>query len=537
MLELIIDNVRLYDGQDFKREGGIHHVVIEEGKIRNIRKGRTKEKGSHVVDGKERVMTPAFHDSHMHFLRYGLMKRELDLRHVTGWEQMKEEVRSHYPQMEDGDWVVGRGLEDSSFTDRESLLQAKDLDELHLHTYMFFLHQDGHECVVNHKVMDLLEQEEEFSDIPDDFKEKDDEGNWTGRFKDTAVHYIKYHFRSRSTQDAIDALNDGIPHLLKNGITTIHTEDLNFIGSFDRLWSAYTSLEKDGKLPIRAYLHHYIFKKKHLEDYLESHPFRTGEGTDKVKVGAVKVFLDGTQRLHTSAMRIPYKDKKDTAGNAVYSQQELNDIVSLAGQNGMQVAVHAIGDRAVEQAITAFEQPEANTETLRHRIIHAQTLGQDLLYRLEKLHTVIETQPSFLLSEWDKKEKWVGEELAPYCDAFKSMLNHNVPITLSSDLPIGSLNPFEGIFAAVNRTDFEGNPEGGWQPQEKLTVDEAFIGYTSTPTLIELNEEHNHGRLTIGERADFLLIDRHPLEVPENELHHIQVVETWAEGEKFYSKN
>jgi predicted amidohydrolase YtcJ len=531
---LIIDNVRLYDGHEYTQSELNYHVILEDGKIKGIGKGRTPEKGTHVTDGKERVLVPAFHDSHLHFLRYGLMKRELDLRNVTSWEHMKEEVRTYYPEMEEGDWIVGRGLEDSGFTDRDSLLEAKDLDELHLHTYMFFLHEDGHECIVNHKVMDLLKKEEGFKDIPEDFKEKDGRGEWTGRFKDTAVHFIKHHFRSRSTEDAKDALLYGIPHLLRHGITTIHSDDLNFIGSYERLWDAYTSLEKEGKLPIRAYLHHYIFKKDDLKDYLANHTYRTGEGTEQVKVGAVKIFLDGTQRLHTAAMRIPYHDKEDTSGNVVYTQEQLNDILRLAGENSMQVAMHAIGDRAVEQAITALEQPGARTDLLRHRIIHAQTVGQDLLSRLEKLNAVIETQPSFLLSEWDKKEKWVGKDLLPYCDAFKSFKRSNIPFTLSSDLPIGSLNPFEGMFAAVNRTDLEGKPRGGWQPQEKLSIDEAFRGYTSVPTLIELYENNNEGRLVKEERADFLLIDRHPLEVDKEKIHQIKVVETWISGKKVY---
>ncbi|MCA1053941.1 amidohydrolase [Rossellomorea aquimaris] len=533
---MIIDNVRLYDAKEYVELDKVYHLKLGEGKVQEIREGRTQEEGTGVVDGMERVLTPAFHDTHMHFLRYGLMKKELDLRHVSTWEHMKEEIRTYYPQMEEGDWVVGRGLNDGEFTDRTDLLQARDLDDIHLHTYMFFLHQDGHECVVNHKVMDLLKKEEEFKEIPDDFKEKDDNGEWTGRFKDTAVHFIKHHFRKRTMEDAREALESGIPYLLKNGITTIHTDDLNFIGSYSRLWEAYQSLEKEGKLPIRAYLHHYIFKKKHLEDYLDNHPFRTGEGSDRVKVGAVKIFLDGTQRLHTSAMRVPYHDKKETTGNAVYTQNELNDILRLAGSNRMQVAMHAIGDRAVEQAITALEQPEAKTAQLRHRIIHAQTVGEDLLKRLEHLGAVIETQPSFLLTEWDKKEKWVGKDLVPYCDAFKSFNRHHIPFTLSSDLPIGSLNPFEGIFAAVNRTDLKGKPSGGWQPQEKLTVNEAFRGYTSVPTLIELNEMNNHGRLMTGERADFLLLDQHPLEVEKSRLHEIGVVETWFSGEKVFER-
>lgn len=530
-----ISNVRLYDGHEYTDPTKKYSVTIEEGRIREITEGERKTENGETVDGMERVLSPAFHDSHMHFLRYGLMKRELDLRHVTSWEEMKKEVLEYYPEMEKGDWVVGRGLDDSEFKDRDDLLTGKDLDELHLHTYMFFLHQDGHECIVNHKVMELLKDEEEFNEIPDAFKEKDDSGEWTGRFKDSAVHFIKHHFRKRSSEDAKGAIKLGIPHMLKHGITTIHTDDLNFIGSYDRLWTAYTGLEEEGELPIRVYLHHYIFKKQHLHDFLERHQERTGEGTEHVKVGAVKIFLDGTQRLHTSAMRIPYKDRPDTNGILIYSQEELNELVRLAGENRMQVAMHAIGDQAVEQAITALEQKEARTDTYHHRIIHAQTLGEDLLYRLEKLKPTIETQPSFLMGEWDQKVKWVGEDLAPYCDAFKSIVNREIPYTLSSDLPIGSIDPFEGMFAAVNRTDLTGNPSGGWQPQEKLTVNEAYRGYTSMPTIIELNEPHNSGTLCEGERADFILLDRHPMEVTSDELNNIRVIETWHKGKKVYS--
>ena len=534
---MILSNIRLYDGMKYVDPSKKYSVRIEGGRMTEILEGESKTERNDVIDGMERVLSPAFHDSHLHFLRYGLMKKELDLRHVKSWREMKQEVRDYYPEMEKGDWVVGRGLNDSEFQDRGELLTGKDLDELHLDTYMFFLHQDGHECVVNHNVLQLLKDEDEFDEIPDDFKEKDERGEWTGRFKDSAVHFIKHHFRSRSSEDAKEAILHGIPHMLKHGITTIHSDDLNFIGSYHRLWKAYTELEYEGKLPLRAYLHHYIFKKKHLEDYLEHHPYRTGEGTEHVKVGAVKIFLDGTQRLHTSAMRIPYQDRPDTSGTLIYTQDELNEIIRLAAENGMQVAMHAIGDKAVEQAITALEQKEARTDTFHHRIIHAQTLGEDLLSRLEKVKPTIETQPSFLMGEWNQKVKWVGEELAPYCDAFKSIVKRGIPYTLSSDLPIGSIDPLVGMFAAVNRTDLEGNPEGGWQPQEKLTVNEAFRGYTSKATIIELGEPHNSGTLIEGERADFILLDRHPLDVSPHDLLNINVIETWHAGKKVYAKD
>ncbi|RDI47958.1 amidohydrolase [Falsibacillus pallidus] len=533
---MIINNVRIYQPGTTHPKEELYQVSInEEGKFDSIGPAASNQSGADSYDAKGRVMAPSFTDSHLHFLRYGLMKKELDLRHVTSWEEMKREVREFYPEMEEEDWIVGRGLDDSQFTDIDHLLKKDDLDEIHLDKKMFFLHEDGHECVVNQKVIDLLEKEKNFKNIPDLFKETGEDGSWNGRFKDTAVHYLKRHFRGRSVADAKEAIKMGIPHLLRHGITAIHTEDLNFIGSYEKLWSAYTELEQEGELPITCLLHHYLFNIDDIHHYLNNHSLRTGEGTERVKVGAFKIFLDGTQRLHTSALRMAYRDKPETSGKLVYSQEELNEMVKLASENNMQVAMHAIGDRSVEQAIIALEQDEARTDELCHRIIHAQVLGEDLIQRLKKLKPYIETQPSFLMNEWDETAKWVGDDLVPYCDAFASLIRNHVPTTLSSDAPIGELNPFEGIFAAVNRTDKDHQPENGWMPQEKLTIDEAFDGYSFVPVKMELSD-NKRGKIEKGFQADFILLDHHPCEVPEKELRHLQVCETWMEGKRVYQK-
>ncbi len=514
----------------------IYHVVIEDGKITEIQRGRTSIRNNEVYDAKEKTLMVSFTDSHLHFLRYGLMKIELDLRVVTSWEEMKKEVRKYYPNMEENDWIVGRGFDDDQFTDIDHYLTARDLDEIHDDKPMFFLHRDGHECVVNDTVIDLLKKEKSFKEkVPESFIEKDEQGNWTGRFKDTAVHFIKRHFRGRSKNDAKEAIQAAISHLVPLGITSVHTDDLNFIESYETLLQSYQELEKEGNLPIEVFLHHYIFNKKELVKFIDSFESRSGDGTEKVKVGAIKIFLDGTQRLHTSAMRIPYKDQPDTKGTTVYTQEELNEIVRIASENGMQVAMHAIGDRAAEQAIEALEQVEVSVSKLRHRIIHAQTLGPDLLVKLERLKPYIETQPSFLMDEYDKKAEWVGEDLAPYCDSFGSLARNHIPFTLSSDAPIGNLNPFVSIFGAVNRTNLQHKPMGGWMPQEKLSIDESIEAFTYTPRYLEF-QETSKGKLEEGYEANLLLISMHPRETPEEELYRIKVNEVWVGGEKKFKR-
>ncbi|MFG6114925.1 amidohydrolase [Halobacillus sp. MO56] len=530
---MIVDNIQIY--RPYSNDEEIYHMEIEDGTIISLAHGRYQGDQEDVHDGKGRVVTAGFNDSHMHLLRYGLLKKELDLTEVASWQEMKEAVQNHYKEMEEYDWIFGKGFDDGSFEDIEKLLTADDLEEIFPGKYMYFMHQDGHECVISRKALELLKEEEDFKKEPDIFKETDEHGNWNGRFKDTAVHYIKRHFWGRSVEDAKKALKKAFPHISKYGITSLHTDDLNFIGSYEKLWQAYTELESEGELPIDVHLHHYIFDKNDLDEFIKENTMRTGDGTEQVKVGAIKIFLDGTQRLHTSAMRNPYPDKPDTDGVLIYSQEQLNSMIKTAAENNMQVAMHAIGDRAVEQAVTALEMPEAKTKVLRHRIIHAQCKAPDLIERMKKIKPYIETQPSFLMEEWMDKDKWTPEDLLPYCDAFNSLIKSHIPITLSSDLPIGTINPLESVYAAVTRTDLDGNPEGGWMPQEKLSLSDSFHSFSVTPAELEY-QEHAKGKIKEGFQADFVLLNKNPLTVGDSEVKDIEVEETWHRGRCVFQK-
>lgn len=533
---MIIENVRIYASNQQNRPEDMYHVEIEEGKYKKIQEGKADESDTPSIDGGGRTLVPAFNDSHMHLLRFGLLKKELDLTLTSSWKEMKEEVDKHYAEIEQHDWIYGKGFDDSSFEDIDHLLTAEDLEEIHADKCIFFLHQDGHECVVNEKVLEKIRDKQELKSLPDDFIEKDSDGRWTGRFKDLAVHYINSYFMGRSVSDAKEALLCAFPYLLKYGITSVHTEDVLFVGTYQKLWQAFRELEKEQKLPIKAHLHKYIFSLEDLQAFIEEHQAYLDDETERVRVGAIKIFLDGTQRLHTSAMRNPYPDEPETEGNLMFSQEDLNEMVREAAKHNLQLAMHAIGDRAVEQALNALEQDQAKTSQLRHRIIHAQTLGPDLLTRLEELKPYIETQPSFLMSEWSEKADWSPDEILPYCDAYKSLSNRNIPFTLSSDAPIGELNPFETIFAAVNRTGKDHQPEGGWMPDQKLSLEECFHAYTQVPAELEFLE-HKKGKVQEGYAADFLLLEDYPSEVPSKKLREIQVAETWIDGKQVYSKS
>ncbi|AVQ99957.1 metal-dependent hydrolase [Oceanobacillus iheyensis] len=529
----IINNVRLYRPYDKENTEDIYHIGVENGKISFIKKGLSQEQGSNIVDGKGKVLTAAFNDSHMHLLRFGFMKKEIDLRKVTSFSEMKKIVHNTYEEekMEEHDWLVGRGLIDSQLKDKDKPLTAEDLEELEYSKPAYFLHDDGHECVLNKEALNIVKEEPDLLRNHEQFIEKDKDGQWTGRFKDTAVHFIKFHFRKKEQEEIYKALEMAIPPLLENGISSVHTDDLNFAGDFEKLWNTYRTLENEGKLLIDVWLHHYIFNKNDLADYLNKWKLRTGDGSDQVKIGAVKIFLDGTQRLHTSALREPYSDRPHTRGTLIYSQEELRDIVQLADENNMQVAMHAIGDRAVEQALGALGN--VDTKKRRHRIIHAQVLAPDLLQKLEEIKPYLETQPGFMMDEHDQTVNWVGTERERYCNPWKTVLDRGIPFTCSSDTPIGPLSPIQEIYAGVNRMDLDGKPEGGWIPEEKLSVDDCFFAYTVRAAELE-HRENEKGKIETGHKADFILLDTHPKDIESRDLYKLQVSETWINGKKVY---
>ena len=528
---MILDNIRLYDGNQPDEKDAVFHLIIENDCIKAINKGRyTGDKT--VIDGKKRVLCPSFTDTHLHLLRYGLMKMDVDLREAESWEKVRQLLSEDRVQqkLEESEWLVARGLTDDKYEDIAGLAQTKDLDDIEDERPMFILHQDGHECVVNSPALDQIREDDSLSEEHSPFIEKDEQGNWTGRFKDTAVHYIKFHFRAKSNKEIDQALGNALPYLARYGITSVHSDDLNYAGNYAKVWKGYRRLEKRNLLTVRAFLHHYVFNIDDMHYFLEHSDKRTGDGTEKVRIGAFKIFVDGTHRLHTAALEQPYHDEPEGRGILNYKQSELNRMLQLAEGHDMQVAMHCIGDRAVKSALHAIEK--AGT-TMRHRIIHAQTLSDDLLQKIATLKPCFEIQPGFLLDEWNSYAQWVGEKRGPYCGMIKSLQATGAPVSLSSDAPIGPINPFEHIFAAVNRRDYEGHPQGGWIPSEKITTDAAFKGYTQVPAYLEFMEGQK-GVIKEGAIADFILLDDYPSNVSHDKLHRINVQQTWLGGEKVY---
>lgn len=536
MSEYLIRNCQLY--RPFHPTNYKHFQVrIKDGNIVAIEENGHNPGNAKIFDAKDRTLAASYKDSHIHLLRYALMKEERDLRSISTWTHLQEELKDEHERnvLQHNEWLVGRGLRDNRYKDRDKLLTAKDLDSLNIKHPIFLLHQDGHECLLNSKAIEIVKQNGTLQKEHNIFIEKDADGNWTGRFKETAVHFIKMHFRNKSLKQAKSALKEVIPYVAESGITHVDSDDLNYVGDYDKVWQAYTELDEELGLSFAAYLHHYVYNIDEMKHYLNNNKFRSGEGKGNVRVGAFKIFVDGTFRLGTAALSLPFEDKK-SCGNLIYEEAELAEMVKLAEQNKMQVTMHCIGDRAVETAAKAIMNANPREHNpLRHRIIHMISTRYDLLDFIAKQKIPVEMQYGFIPAGWASYERHLGEDRPKLALAGQSLIDKKIIFTSSSDAPIGALNPAEHIHAAVNRTDRFGKPDGGWQPQERMTIDEAFNSYCATPAYLNHSAKET-GRLIPGYQADLMLLEAHPYEVDSSRLDQIKVDNLWYKGKMVYNR-
>jgi hypothetical protein len=270
----------------------------------------------------------------------------------------------------------------------------------------------------------------------------------------------------------------------------------------------------------------------------------------------LKGFMDGSLGSRTAALNAPYSDDPGNAGIPRYDQKTLDKMAIERAEAGFQLGFHAIGDRANEMALTAFERARqapmkqlstllpqleesthakiAVTDTSRYRIEHAQVVSPGDFDRFAKLHVIASMQPSHLLTDMNWAEARLGPERVRYSYAWRSFLDHNVVLAFGTDYPVESINPFRGLYAAITRQNEAGTKT--YQPQEKITLNEAIYAYTQATAFAE-NQEKLKGRLEPGFVADFVVLDHDitaPSATPQGLL-HTKVLRTVLNGETIYS--
>lgn len=544
--DIVMAEAMLIDGDTITAVGSDAEILA---RIREISAGTGSETVT-AVDLAGRCVLPAFNDSHCHLLATGLNQIRLDLRGVRSCEEIVERGRAYLSSasLSADDWIVGYGFDQNLFEDKRlpDRLTAEAISSDHP---VFLDRVCGHVGAVNQAALQIAGFDEN-TVITGGVLARDENGKLNGILKEAALDRMRRLITEPSPAMLEAALLHAMQDANRFGLASVQTDDLES-AALDSVIALYHKLEAEGRLTLRIYEEIQQPRVPQLQSFLDR-GLRTGDGDDFFRVGNIKLLTDGSLGARTAYMREPYADAPETAGVAVYTQDALNEVVALAHRNGMQVAFHAIGDGAIEQVINSVEyagkaeakasaslsdekisHSEAHAYTAaashRHRIVHCQFIGEDLLARIKDAGLCADIQPPFTASDYLIVDARVGVERSDWSYVWRTMAEAGIPLGGGSDSPVETMNPIWGIDCAVNRTDLTHLPVKGWHASQCLTVPQAISLYTRGSAYTEFSE-HRKGQIAEGMLADFIVLSEDIFEVDTRRIRDIQVLDTYVGG-------
>ncbi|MBT2597902.1 amidohydrolase [Arthrobacter sp. ISL-72] len=466
--------------------------------------------GTRVVDLEGSVVIPGLTDAHIHTASLARSRQEVDLRRAESLEEALAGVRAVLPRYREGEWIFG-GWWDFNRWKHPVQPDHAGLDAVAPRNPVALTSADGHTVWANSQALRALGIDRMTPDPAGGEIVRDTDGEATGLLRESAVYPVRRLAASGVSGNLTEQLRETQQYLLSLGLTGVHDID-----GADAL-AAYSQLRDEGALALRV---HKLLAQDDLQDSIRA-GLRTGQGDSWIRHGAVKIFADGAAGSHTCHMSEPFPGGTGH-GMEVTAFPELVALATSAATAGIAVAVHAIGDRANHLVLNALSRIQDLTarHNLRHRIEHVQFLQPADVQRLAVLGVVASMQPQHCPSDLPILGMVQGRNLASY--AWRSLLGAGATVAFGSDSPVELPNPFHGLHAAMTRTTREGRPDGGWEPQERITLAEALHGYCVGPSYAS-GEEDSKGRLVPGMLADFVALDTNifsadPAEVRETKV-------------------
>ena len=484
---------------------------------------------SKVIDGGGQTMIPGLVDAHGHVLTYGLGLLRVDLVGATTEAEAAQRVLDFAADNTELEWVQGRGW-NQVLWDSNEFPTAASLDALVGDRPVWLTRVDGHAAWANTMAMELAGINQDTEDPVGGQIIRDENGNATGVFVDTAMSYIREQIPDTSFEEQKVALIAAMKSLATYGITSVHDAG---IGS--STISAYKELVADAPLPIRVYA--MIAASDPLyQDRLEEGFIESDDLTFAIE--SVKVVADGALGSRGAALIEDYHDDPGNRGLLRYNDERLEFLMRAAMNAGFQVNTHAIGDDANMRALDNYEQLilETNSRDRRHRVEHAQILRYEDILRFAELGVVPSMQATHATSDKNMAEDRLGPVRIQGAYAWRKLLETGARIANGSDFPVEHPNPFYGLHASVTRQDQRNEPPGGWYAEENMSLVEALASFTIDAAYAG-HQEGELGSLEPGKKADFIILDRDIFVVSPTELWQTQVYETWVNGVKITDKN
>ncbi len=494
-------------------------IAIQDGKI--IAVGFNKEVQEYItnktrlIDAENRTVVPGFVDCHVHMTGFGQFLQTLDLRSVDSIKEIQRKLQVYAQKNPEKSWIRGGRW------DQERLAEKRyptrwDLDAAVADKPVFLIRVCGHIGVVNSKALQLagITRETTVDGGIIDLDESTGEPN--GILRENALELVWKAIPKPCSKELEEACISACEKAVEAGLTCVHW----IVGSADEI-RIIQKLCFKGKVPLRVYLGISV----ELLNELVNLGMLTGFGNDMVKIGFVKVFTDGSLGGRTAAMRKPYSDKPETTGMMVYTQKKLNRLVLKAHRAGLQLGVHAIGDRAIDAVLKAFRKAlkEHPQQDHRHRVEHCSVLGLQLIRSMKRLGLVASVQPHFVVSDFWVVDR-VGKDRARWVYPFKTLMQEGLIVASGSDCPVEPIDPLSGIWAAVTRKTVA---------EESLTVEEALKTYTLNASYASFDEDKK-GVIKAGKFADLTILSDDIFQIPPDKIRNVAAEMVIVDGKIVY---
>ena len=511
------DAMAIRDGK-IRCVGKIDYVLLECG---------GNDPSAETIQLKGKFVMPGFNDAHVHLGAAGAAMLSVRINGVTSIEELQKRVADAVAHHREGEWITGSGWDHTLWADKK-FPNKQELDAVAPKNPVFLVHVSGHVAVANTLALLHGEINKDTPNPPGGMIERDEDGSATGMLEeDSAMSLVSV----RIPDLKIDQRRRGIQMVLadaaKNGVTS--AQDFSDWADF----LVYVQLKEEGKLTLR--ITEWLPFLQPM-DQLQTMRAQGGTTDPWLKTGPLKAFTDGALGSRTAAMLAPYSDDPSTSGILTNNPDKLRSMAIERDKAGFQLNFHAIGDRANRVALDVFEAvAKANgPRDRRDRVEHAQVLAPEDLPRFAQLKVIASMQPSQETTDI----RWAGERVGPDrakgAYAWASLQKSGARLAFGTDYPVEPINPLRGLYACVTRELPDGGPTGGWQPQEKISLDDCIRAYTSGSAYAQF-EEGKKGQLKAGEYADFIILSDDLTKIPPQQYTKTTILLTVVGGRTVYT--
>jgi len=467
------------------------------------------------------LIMPGFADGHTHFISGGFQLASVNLRDAATPQEFVRRLKEYAAHLRPGEWILG-GDWDHTLWRGAPLPRHEWIDSVTPNNPVFVDRLDGHMALANAAAMRAAGVTDA---TPAPFGGEITSG---GVFKDNAEALIQTAIPDPSPEQQDSALARALAHAASLGLTAT----ANMSASWANL-AAYKRMERTGRMTLRVFLYLPIEDWRTVADTVA----RYGAGDDWVRIGGLKGYMDGSAGSRTAYFFEPFSDSAGYYGLMRQPESDMRSWVGAADSAGLQIAVHAIGDRANAIILAIYDSVARahGRRDRRFRVEHAQHLRPVDVPRFGALHVVASMQPYHAIDDGRWLMQRIGPERIKTTYAFRTLLDTDAALAFGSDWTVAPLDPMLGVFAAVTRRTLDDRNPGGWVPEQKITVGEALRAYTSGNAWATFNEQ-NWGTLAPGRFADVVVLDRDPFAVPAESLGTIKPRFTIVGGKVVYRR-